>query len=163
MSNSPIPSARSFLTVQVTSNETSAIVEVRGGIERASAAHLLTDLMGLIHDTTSSTMVDSIAVDLSDVAHADGSLFMVLARAHTALKARRGHLYLIVADDEVLTLIHAAGFERITPVFMTRDYRDRVDAEVVARQAPARVNQRQRVIDLREAHIPTRRGPLTNG
>lgn len=148
MQASPDPDGAGYLTVRVVSNESSAVIEAEGTLSRATAAHLWTELMGLIHDTSMIAM--SVAVDLSGISSSDGSLFVVLARAHTALKARRGHLYLIVADDEMLGLVHAAGFERITPVFMAREYRDRLEYRVEGR-APARVARRQQVIDLRDA------------
>lgn len=121
------------------------VLEVHGNIDGTVAKQLIYDLLDLARSGATS-----VAVDLSAVTASDFSLLAALARAHTAVRARAGHLYLMAASDAMLEQLRNSGLDRIAAVFLTRDYRDQVDQRAHG-VTNVRVNRRNRVIDLRDA------------
>jgi len=129
-----------------------AVLEIAGKVERRLAKQLAACLLDLVR--TEATIV---GIDLSDVAASDFSLFSALARAHAALRARGGHLYLIVGDDRMLDQLHRSGFDRIATVVFGRAYREQITRRSGERPA-VRLARRNGVIDLRDAVQHRRRG-----
>jgi hypothetical protein len=72
------------------------------------------DLFGLIE-----AGVVEIAVDLSGVGSLDPSLLLALSAADVAVGNASGHLYVLVTRPYLLHQIHAVGFRRVTPLFMS--------------------------------------------
>ena len=121
------------------------VLEVDGEVSGSVAKQLAADLLELARDG-----VCAVAVDLSGVTASEFSLLAALARAHTALRARGGQLYLIAGGDHTLERLRSSGFDRIVTVVFARSYREQLSprpGEVLG----VRVSRRNRVIDLRDA------------
>jgi anti-anti-sigma regulatory factor len=129
-----------------------AVVEIAGKVERRLAKQLAADLLDLVRSGTTA-----VGIDLSEVDGSDFSLFTAFARAHAALRARSGHLYLIVGDDRMLDQLHRSGFDRIATVVFGRAYREQI-ARRSGERLTVRLTRRSSVIDLRDAVQHRRRG-----
>lgn len=125
------------LTLRVTEiGDRSAVLDVLGAVHRSTVGALAAE----VSDLRASLVV----VDLSGVVLPNEWLPSGLAKAHAALIARKGRMRLVVDDDETFGLLYAAGFDRLSAVFVTRRCRDSPAARLYASRN--RTSDRQRVI-----------------
>lgn len=122
----------------------SAVVEISGAVRRSTAGVLAAYLSSL--STSGRTCV---VIDLSSVTVPNHWLLSALAKAQTVLHARKASMRLLVDDDTVFELLHASGFHRMAPIFLTRRFDDRLTAKSGPQRR--RADDRQRVVDLTEA------------
>jgi hypothetical protein len=113
------------------------VLEVCGTVHRSTVDALAAVASGL--------RASLVVVDLSGIALANYWLLSALAKAHVVLVARKGAMRLVVGGDDVFTLVHTSGFDRVAPTSFSREYEDRLAARLTPRRD--RVGDRQRVID----------------
>jgi anti-anti-sigma regulatory factor len=124
-----------FLTACSFVEGSTAVVELCGALDHPVAVQVATDLRALLRNRTTQ-----LVLDVTGMTRGSHHLLAVAARAHLALKQLNGRLYVVVGDDAIFESLHHAGLNRVATVVLSRQYAERVDANVRARSSAMRVN-----------------------